>query len=443
MRDGGGPSPRAPSWVTPLLVLALATPSAARAQPAAAEPSGAQAVDALLLADDDGDTTALEALLPEGLDPARAALARLKVAGGRLDPRGAKDALAAYLATGDADPRRRTVAWAVATGVAFATGDYEGALAGAARWQAAIDPRDARARGDIDNLKSIALPLSFAPRQALESLAARPSPTTRDAAGLTRTTVLIGGRAVEAVLDTGANVSTVSASMAARLGLNMLDGEARVGSSTRRAVSIRVGVAERLEMAGAVFANVAFLVVDDDQLKLPLPGYRVDAIIGFPVFHPLGRVTFTADSVMAGGPATGAAQPRNLFFDGSSLFVALQVNGLPADLQLDSGATVSALSARFSGRYPQVLQGLPRKVTRTAGAGGVSQAETAIWSQVEMAVDGRQAVLPSVTVDVRPAPGAPVASDGLLGQDLLRSFDRYTVDFDAGRLELGQPAAKP
>ena len=46
---------------------------------------------------------------------------------------------------------------------------------------------------------------------------------------------------------------------------------------------MRIGVADRLEIAGTVLRNVPFLIIDDEHLTFPLPGgYDIRAIIGLP-----------------------------------------------------------------------------------------------------------------------------------------------------------------
>ena len=58
---------------------------------------------------------------------------------------------------------------------------------------------------------------------------------------------------------------------------------------------IRVGIADRLTIAGATLRNVPFLIIDDAQLTFPVPGgYDIKAIIGLPVMRALGRMRMAA-----------------------------------------------------------------------------------------------------------------------------------------------------
>jgi predicted aspartyl protease len=411
---------------------------------AAAQP-GAEAIDALLQANTSGDTAALEAALPAVTDPARAALARLKIAAGRLDAAEARRAADAYAASGDRDQNRQAAAWSTEARVAFAAGDYLEAARAADNWLKVLPiPGHVGETQDAYDLRGVAAVLATAPRQAVAASTPHRIATVRDAAGLARAPVLLDGTAADAVLDTGANLSTISASMAARLRLRILHGAASVGSSTREAVRTRVGVADRLDIAGVTLRDVAFLVVDDDQLKLPIAGYRVDMIVGFPVFRALGRVTFGADDSFTPQPPApaGSEPPPNLHFSGSSLFVFATLNGTPANLQLDTGADGSSLTSRFAQRHPEVLKGLERRTVRRAGAGGATEGQAAIWKDVRVAIGGGQTLAPSIAIDAQPAQGRDISSDGVIGQDILKPFAAYTIDFTARRFDVS-PAAGP
>lgn len=214
-----------------------------------------------------------------------------------------------------------------------------------------------------------------------------------------RTQVMINGEAQEAVLDSGANLSVVSATLAARLGLRRL-GKASVGSSSRAVIGVEVAVAYLLEIAGLVLEHVAFLVVEDAQLDMPLPGgYRIDAIIGFPVFRAMGRVRFNHDGTLL--PEPGKGEPvvaPNLFLAGSDLLVDGRVNGIRASLHLDSGGNTSSLARSFLVAHPEALQGLKKSKQRVGGAGGVSERAVVLGSDVKVGVGDRAVVLPTLPV---------------------------------------------
>jgi len=384
-----------------------------------------------------GDIGPLEAGLPHIRDHALATLARTEIAAARMDRAGMRRALAAYRLTGDRDPTRRARAWSLAASAAFAEGDYTAAAAAARHWRDALrQEHNSQDVADADQLSELASLLALAPRMTVARHDGATVPTERDAAGLLRAIATIDGIAQSAVLDTGANLSTVSASAAARLHLRMLDGMASVSSATRQSVATRIGIADRLDFAGYSFRNVPFLVLDDAQLRIPLANdYAIDAIIGFPVFHAMGSITFAKGRFTPGLPAD-VARSSSLRMHESDLFVALRIGAEPVALQLDTGAAGTSLSAEFARDHSKLVAGLPQSDQHIAGAGGVSAQHIALWPAVPVAIGGSTVLLDRIPILTSRAGDTDRKNYGSIGQDLLGRFASYTIDFRAMRFSV-------
>lgn len=394
----------------------------------------------LLQAAANGDIGALAAALP-ALEPRWRPLARARLAAARLDETQAI-ALAEAVVEAEGGGCDAALAQGVIADAAFASGRYARA-AEAGRARLALLQRCGGRASEIEGagaLAGLAASLATAPAQRVAAFEPGQARLARDRVGLPRARVRINGQAQEAVLDTGANLSVVSATTAARLGLREL-GEGRVGSSSRGSVAARVAVADRLELAGLVLEHVAFLVLDDAQLEMPVPGgYHIEAIVGFPVFRAMQRVRFGRDGVFAaGGPAGDPQAGSPLALAGSDLFVEAQVGGIDVPLHLDSGGSASSLSARFAALHPAVVEALPRGRDRIAGAGGTTEREVAHWPDVDVVVGGRRLRLPTLPVALRDSDDVQVSSQGVLGGDVLNAFDSWSLDFRTLRFELGEP----
>ncbi|KRE91338.1 hypothetical protein ASG87_18540 [Frateuria sp. Soil773] len=419
------------------LLLAVAQAVAAPIRPVPA-PSDA-AVEAMLAAPAD-EIFALEAALPQIREPSLALLAQARLAAARLDAAQARRLVDRFLAGGERSPRQRALAWGIAADAAFATGDYARAAKAARQWQAALAQAGsgkAEQEGAAQTA-AVAAQLAAAPAQRVVSYRPRPEPVHRDKVGLPRSTVTIGGIAQEAVLDTGANLSVVSLSAARRLGLRLQGGAASVGSASRAAVATRLGVADTLRFAGLTLRNVAFLVLDDEQLAMPVPGgYRIDAILGFPVLRELRRFRITAagrlEPSLPDAPMPGAA-PGNLRLIGNDLFVQAEVGGQPAAMHLDSGGARSSLSATFARRHADLLKGLRQRREHVAGAGGAVERSAATWPGARVRIGSHETVLAGLAVELA---GGTGASPSVLGEDVLGAFDWWSVDFARMELEFG------
>jgi hypothetical protein len=142
--------------------------------------------------------------------------------------------------------------------------------------------------------------------------------------GVITTELTVNGVQSEWILDTGANESVISRSLASQLHLPILPGVAHTsGGVTGIENELYVALMPSLPLGGVTARNVVLLVLDDANLTIPIPNgrsYRIAGIIGFPVLRALGRITFhhdgTFDATVDGrkcvcGFATGTtpAQP--------------------------------------------------------------------------------------------------------------------------------------
>ncbi len=388
----------------------------------------------------EGDPAPLRDALAR-LDPSapEAMVVRAQLAAMRLDEAATQSELDAFSARADPSTRLAAVAWGIGANVAFAEGDYAAAATLLERAIPLIEAlgEEKEVQSAQQNL-GVAKLLSAEPRQAVVGGTPGTIATMRDKVGLTRATISINGVEQAAVLDTGANLSVVTQSTAARLGLRMIEGEASVGSSTSSVVATRLAVADTLTIAGVDLHNVAFLVLADDQLEFPLPGgYSIDAIVGFPVFRALGRIDFARNGTFTAGGAELVGDP-NLLAAGNDLYVLTAINGIPSALHLDTGASTTALTSIFGSCHADLVATLPRKSRNIAGAGGMVAQQVALWGPADIVVGGRSTALPQVQIVVEGETASGSERLGTLGQDVLGAFASYALDFRTMRFEFGE-----
>ena len=412
--------------------------------PAAGHAAPAPATDALTAAFDAADRGDLEPLRRASIaargDSALLIRGRLAIA--RLDAAPLDPGLARIAA--GRNPERREAALALLTADAFLRGAYQDA----ARWGRTLAESQA-ARGDAagaaqsEQQWQTAALLGSHPAQAIEgTISAHSIPARTDRVGLPRIDVTVNGQAQEAVFDTGASLSVLSTETARRLGVTVIEGGTRVGNGVQGTVAVRLGVAERLEIAGTILRNVPFLIIDDAQLTFPVPGgYDIRAIIGLPVMRALGRMRMESAagrfSILA-RDAAQAAQP-NLFAGAGQVFVAVAIDGHEVPLHLDTGANRTGLSARYAAANPDRVAALSSSQAHMMSAGGAASRQVATWRNAPLALAGRAFQLPSLQIALAGS-DQPVPRDfGTLGSEALRAFESYTLDFHAMRLDLGSP----
>ena len=399
----------------------------------------ADALDAAILSARIGATAPLERLLAGAdLEPAARALGEVQLAAIRIGGAGPGAALARYFALADQDRTRRARAHEIAAEVAFSAEDYGEAIRQADAFLSLKPDRPAKQLDSMRQTRQVAAILAAAPAQNVSRIEARRTTQgARDKVGLLRVPMKVGEAQAQAVVDTGANVSVVSAATANRLGLRMLDGEAAVGNSIGSDVPVRVGIAARLEVAGATLHNVPFAVLADSALDFPMVpgGYAIEAIVGLPVLRALGRVTFGPnDHLTIEAPPNRPAGAPNLLLIGNDPYAEVVIAGRSHPLFVDTGAVSSTLYRRFVAERPDLRPVDAGKTQGKGGVGGTTNVRVASLGPLPIAIGGAAAEMKTIDVELADDANAEERY-GVLGNDILRAFKSVTFDFRRGTLE--------
>jgi predicted aspartyl protease len=338
-----------------------------------------------------------------------------------------------FLATPEAaaDPERRQTAYELLGDAYVRTFRY----AEAAEVYAALAGEasaDSAGRENAANVRGLWGALAGTPAQTVEAPGPVRITTTRDRANLVNVRVEAGGQAVDFVYDTGANLSTVTASTAREMGFRLLDDSVRVGSITGGQTWARVGVAPELRIGGATVRNAAFLVFPDSALAFPQIGYQIRGIIGFPVIAGFGATTLTRAGELVLGDTADAGAPgeQNLCLRGLMPLVAAEHAGERLHFGFDTGAQATGLYPPFhAARREAVEAGGAPSAVQVGGAGGMRQVRAYTLSPLVLRIGGREATVPQVRVYLEPTSGDSDRLYGNIGQDVIRQFESMTLDF--------------
>ncbi|MBP6793631.1 MAG: retropepsin-like domain-containing protein [Saprospiraceae bacterium] len=116
---------------------------------------------------------------------------------------------------------------------------------------------------------------------------------TRDKLGLQNLPVTNGKVAYDFIFDTGANLSTVTESIAKKWALWMADSTIDVSSISGKKVKAHLAVGNRLYINNITADNLVFLVFPDSALFIEQVPYQINGILGFPLFNALGEIQIT------------------------------------------------------------------------------------------------------------------------------------------------------
>lgn len=300
---------------------------------------------------------------------------------------------------------------------------------------------DPAVRSDLEQNRTFIEPLTGTPPMQATVGSPRSIVLTRDATSHMRADIGVNNGTVDAILDTGSGVSTLSLSNARRLGVRMLAGQASIGTATSQNVTTGLAIADRVRLGGAEFRNVIFLVMPDEALTFANGAYVVHAIVGLPLLMPLGRLEYTkvgngATETLRYGPSPNRAGPdSNLLADGVEAVALLRANDNARTLSffIDNGAPHTHLNRRFADELPEITStGNHQAVTTAGGGGSETQADAMVLPSLTLHIGSGSAQLSNVPL----IDDHHTSRHGDIGLDALEPGRGYVLDFIAMRVEL-------
>jgi predicted aspartyl protease len=310
------------------------------------------------------------------------------------------------------------------------------------RYQRALEQDDAllAARpgaADAQNVHPLLVALSHYPDQ---SVTQRRSSATRchmDDGNLF-VTISLSGRVASYMLDSGANVSTMSESEAKRLGLTIHDIGTRGQDATGRDVLFRLAVAPQVAIGEMHLASVAFLILGDDQQPFVDSPPDERGVLGLPVLLALETIRWGQDGSFAVGfpPGPRDKKKSNTCLDGADLITQATVQERAVDLVVDTGASYTRLWPRFKEDFATLIASGQAGTTSVTGVAHSIQSDSIALPELKLRVGGFNAALRPATVLLKETTPQSRWHHGNLGMDLLSQAATVTMDFAAMTLTL-------
>lgn len=251
--------------------------------------------------------------------------------------------------------------------------------------------------------------------------------------------VTINGKSANYMIDTGANLSTISVSEAKRLGMTIHAMTAKGYDATGGEVAFRTAVADRLQIGNFRLRNVAFLVMGDDQQPFVDTAQDQRGILGLPVLLALQTVRWRRDGTFEGGvqlKRNGIPAP-NLCFEGGDLVTQAEFGKRKISLQVDTGAETTRLWPSFAQDFASVVDPFRKNdSTEVGGVGRNVQLESIQVPEIALRVGGAAVILHPASVLLKQTTDASQWRHGNLGLDLLNQARVVTIDFKAMTLTL-------
>ena len=248
----------------------------------------------------------------------------------------------------------------------------------------------------------------------------------------------INGTVASYIVDTGFSTSAVSESEAVRLGLAIHDISTKTDSMTGAPVSVRVAVADNLNIGYTQLANVAFLVYPDKQPpfdELP-PGER--GILGIPVLLALETIRWTSDATFTAGWPTraGGMEHANLCFESALPVVQIGFRHSVLDFTLDTGAQNTDLYQAFANTFSDLVKSGKKESHKLTGVGGSANVDSVILPSLTLRIGRHDVLLRPAHVLLQKSNGTSGMFEGNLGMDLLNQAHAITLNFQSMTLSL-------
>ncbi|CAH0189290.1 retropepsin-like aspartic protease [Chryseobacterium sp. Bi04] len=280
-------------------------------------------------------------------------------------------------------------------------------------------------KNDLKNNLKIWTALENEPRQKVVLNGATRLKMEKDGAGLKNLKVNIGEDTMNFIFDTGANISTISTSAAQRLHMKIIPAAIDVDAITGISVKADLAVCKKLVLGNITVENSVFLVFADSALSFPQIKYQINGILGFPVIEALKEVQLTQDDYfIVPDTETKINTVSNLAIDGLSPLIFIDGK----HYSFDTGADHTILYAPF---YQENKKNIDKEyqVTKISmgGAGGKIEYEGFKINHTFHILDKK---VPLENVSVLTAKINKETVYGNIGQDVIRQFNKMTMNFD-------------
>ncbi|MBS1029744.1 retropepsin-like aspartic protease family protein [Gluconobacter albidus] len=250
---------------------------------------------------------------------------------------------------------------------------------------------------------------------------------TRNGLGSRNAEVEVNGIRVPWLMDTGAQITVISASLSIKLGVRLLDGDAKIGSTTGN-VQGRIGFIDLLHIGTASVENVPVMILPDAQLKIgDLP--QIQAIFGLPIFVAFRRAAWLDNNnTLALGETAPTANGniKRLYWHDEGIGIPIATVRGTMGAHLDTGANDTTLRAAAHAMLNIETERNASHYTATVGgAAGVRKTEMQRYPALTFTIAGAPISLTNVKIDDSNEQGA-----ARVGDDFMSQIGRLVLDFE-------------
>jgi len=178
------------------------------------------------------------------------------------------------------------------------------------------------------------------------------------------------------------------------------------------------------------------------NISLGKQSYQINAVIGYPVFHALGSISFLHDGeFVAGSAAAATGIGAKMYMKGLSPIIICDVEGHQLPFTFDTGASGTILYVSYSRLFLSESKNWKTGKEKDGGAGGIIKRKIYLQPEFKLGIGDKTVVLKKVSI-YRTGTGTDTDElYGNIGQDIPAGFSSFTLDFTTMTFSLGEPSA--
>jgi len=317
-------------------------------------------------------------------------------------------------------------AHSILAGLYLRSGEYARSLA-ETQLMLKIRPNDSDAQSSIAFMKAA----SMFPDQKVISGAAAHVPWVYPGKSLI-IPLKINGKRASYLIDTGANVSTLSDADAQRLGLQVQQATVRVNGSSGAVASFKVAYAKQVSIGNFEVENVIFLVFPANQPPFDDKAPFEQGIVGLPLLIAAKHVRWNKNGfdIVTDGTEKGSGTP-NLAMDEGFTIANATFQSHSLSFLIDSGSIWSYMYPRFAHDYMSYVKAHGTRTSKMLqGFGG--RANVAAWrlAKLPVEIDGTTDNLHQIAALLAYTDQNSHNYDGCLGLDTMLNRDMVDLNFE-------------
>lgn len=291
---------------------------------------------------------------------------------------------------------------------------------------------DSATYADVKNTSLITNGLAGVPPQEANISGDVTLPWTKNKVGLMEIPVRQGDSTYLSIFDTRANISSISATYAKKLGIRLLNVNYQEGAGvTGQQFKVALGIADSLRINEILMKNVVFQVMPDEVLYIAPIDLALNIIIGYPVIAQWREIRIHQDGTMTIPAKPRKADWHNLAMDGLDPVINAVAGSDTLGFKFDTGASSSDLFDNYFRRHKEdILRKGKASTIRLGGAGGIVEKEVYMIDDLKITVGSKTAVIKQVAVHKEPIPNLNEKFYGNLGQDLITQFREMILNFE-------------